>query len=507
MNNDNNLKTFLKVEPATFFISAGFTLIFVIWGLSNPDAFAEAMSAAFAWTTGTFDWFYLLGVLILILATAALLFTPLGSIKLGKPEDKPEFSTFSWLAMIFSAAIAAGIVFWGPAEPAMHWMWPYPFFGQEATTPENIVPAMTVSFFHWGIHPWAIYLCLAVPLAYCCYRKDLPFRMSTALYPLLGEGINGPVGKLLDIIAVFATVGGIATTTGLVSLQLGAGLDYTFGMEVTDAGIFGIIAVLTALFTLSVVSGVHKGIKMLSQFNIVLFVILAIFIFIAGPTLFIVHVFTDSLGKYINYLPHMSTWLNLPGEGAFVHGWTVFYWAWWLAWAPFVSMFLARVCKGRTIRETVGAVVIIPTLVNFAWYAAAGGSGIYYDITQAVAEYGEDVAIFETAMHLPLTGLVSGLFVILIASFFLTSADSASLAASMFVSGAEEPTRYLRAFWGIALGLVAAVLTVFGGVEGLQTASIIVGLPMVLILLFVVAGMFKILFKEHFPRGFTPQDK
>jgi choline/glycine/proline betaine transport protein/glycine betaine transporter len=420
-----------------------------------------------------------------------LLVTKFGGIKLGRPEDKPEFSSFAWFAMLFGSAIAAGIVFWGPAEPAYHYMSPPPYFGGDAKTAQAAANAMTYSFFHWGLSAWAIYAMLTIPLAHACFTKGLPFKFSSAFYYVLGERVHGLWGKILDIFAVFATLGGLATTTGLISLQLSSGLQYQYGWVLPDWGAYLIIGILTAIFTLAVYTGLEKGIKFIGNINMWVFAGVWFFVLVFGPTIFLVNLTTNSIGQYLINLVPMSLYTAPGVEGNWLGSWTVFYWAWWMSWAPFVAIFIARISKGRTIRATVAATLILPTLADFLWYGIIGGAGIHFDVTGALNEYGLESAIFAIAENLPLAGVLAVVLFFLIGTFFLTSANSAALALSMFVSGKETPGRNLRAFWGIALGAVAAVLAATGSLQVIQTAAIATAFPLMFLLLWVLYGTFK----------------
>ena len=478
-------------DPLVFWVSAVLTILFVLWSIVFPANMERVVNRVFNWTTQGWGWLYLLSVFALVIACFVLMLTKLGDMKLGLPEDKPEFSDISWFAMLFGSAIAAGIVFWGPAEPAYHYMSPPPFFGGEPNTPEAAMNAMTTSFFHWGLSAWGIYALLTIPLAHACFTKGLPFRFSSAFYYVFGDSVRGMLGKVLDIFAVFATLGGLATTTGLGALQLSRGLKFQYGVTLPSYASYLIIGLLTAIFTLAVYTGLQKGIKFLGDVNMWVFIAVFLFVFIFGPTLFLINLTTNSLGQYLsNFLP-MSVY-TAPGiEGNWLGDWTIFYWAWWISWSPFVALFIARISKGRTIRETVAATLILPTLADFLWYGVVGGAGIRYDVTGVLSEHGVESAVFAIAQHLPLTGVLAVALLFLIATFFLTSANSAALALSMFVSGKEDPGRNLRAFWGIALGAVAAVLAGTGSLQVIQTASIATAFPLMFLLLALLYGTFK----------------
>ena len=478
-------------DPFIFWVSASITVGFVIWSIVFPEKMTTVINAVFAWTTGNWGWLYLVTAFVLVIGCFILMIGKYGAIKLGLPDDKPEFSNFSWFAMLFGSAIAAGIVFWGPAEPAYHYMTPPPFFGGEAKTAEAGANAMTYSFFHWGLSAWAIYAMLTIPLAHACYTKGLPFKFSSAFYYVLGKKVHGIWGKVLDIFAVFATLGGLATTTGLVALQLSSGLKFQYGIELGSWGIYIIIGILTVIFTIAVYTGVEKGVKFIGDINMWVFIGVWFFILIFGPTIFLINLTTNSIGQYLlNFLP-MSLFTAPGVEGNWIGSWTIFYWAWWMSWAPFVAVFIARISKGRSIRQVIAATLLLPTLGDFLWYGVIGGAGIKFDVTGTLTEHGVESAIFAIAQNLPMTGILSICLIFLITTFFLTSANSAALSLAMFVSGHETPHRNLRAFWGIALGAVAAVLAGAGSLKAIQTASIATAFPMMFLLLLVMYGTFK----------------
>lgn len=478
-------------DPVTFWVSAAVTVAFVLWAVVAPTSFSNTINAVFSWTTTQWGWLYLLTAFLLVVASFLLLVTDFGSMRLGKPDDRPEFSNFSWFAMLFGAAIAAGIIFWGPAEPAYHYMTPPPYFGGEPKTTEAAANAMTQSFFHWGLSAWAIYLMLTVPLAHACYTKNLPFRFSSAFYYVLGDRIFGTWGKVLDIFAVFATLGGLATTTGLVALQMKSGIQFAYGFDVGTVGTYVIIGLLTAVFTLAVYTGLEKGVKLLADWRMYATIVVWLFVFLVGPTRYFMDLFTNSLGQYLQNFLGLSLYTEPGVAEKWTGAWTVFYWAWWMSWAPFVAMFIARISKGRTIRQTVAATLILPTLADFLWYAVIGGAGIHWDVTQTITDHGVESAIFAIAQHLPLTQVLTVGLVVLVGVFVLTSANSAAMALAMFVSGHETPSRNLRAFWGIALGAVAAVLAGTGSLKAIQTASIATAFPLMFLLLAVIYGTFR----------------
>lgn len=478
-------------DPLIFGVSATITLAFIVWAAVAPASMESVVNAVFKWTTEGWGWLYLLTAFLLVVACVVLMVTKFGSLKLGLKGDKPEFSSFAWFAMLFGAAIAAGIVFWGPAEPAYHFMTPPPYFGGEAKSAEAAANAMTYSFFHWGLSAWAIYAMLTVPLAHACFTKGLPFRFSSAFYYVLGDRIHGIWGKVLDIFAVFATLGGLATTTGLIALQISSGLKFQYGWELGQPAAYLIIGVLTLIFSVAVYTGLERGVKFLGKLNMWLFVGVWFFFLVFGPTLFVINLTTNSIGQYLAHFIPMSLYTGPGVEGGWLGSWTIFYWAWWMSWAPFVAIFIARISKGRSIRQTVFATLVLPTLADFLWYGVVGGAGIKFDVTGVLEQSGVESAIFAIASHLPLPGLLAVVLLVLIATFFLTSADSAALALAMFTSNRKEPSKYLRLFWGIAMGAVAAVLAATGSLKVIQTASIVTAFPLMFLLLLVIYGTFR----------------
>ena len=478
-------------DPFVFWVSASLTILFVIWSVVFPKEMTAVINAVFSWTTTNWGWLYLLTVFMLVIGCFVLMGQKYGNMKLGLPDDKPEFTNFSWFAMLFGSAIAAGIVFWGPAEPAYHYMSPPPYFGGVANTPIAGANAMTYSFFHWGLSAWSIYAMLTVALGHACFTKNLPLKFSSAFYYVIGDKIFGIWGKILDIFAVFATLGGLATTTGFVALQLSSGLKYQYGMHLGPGSTYIIIGILTAIFTFTVYTGLEKGVKLIGNINMYVFVLVWFFILIFGPTIFLINLTTDAIGQYLlNFIP-MSLFTAPGFKGNWIGSWTVFYWAWWMSWAPFVAVFIARISKGRTIRETVAASLILPTIGDFLWYGVVGGAGIHYKVGAVMKAHGMESAIFAIAKNLPMAGILAVALIFLIGTFFLTSANSAALSLAMFVSGKENPGRNLRAFWGIALGAVAAVLAGSGSLKAIQTASIATAFPLMFLLLLVLYGTFR----------------
>ncbi len=489
----------MKKFTPVLIISVCITFIFILWGAIFPDNLESASTTAQTFLQERFGWFYLISASVILLFVVFLAFSKYGNIKLGKDDDEPEYSTFSWFAMLFSAGMGIGLVFWGIAEPVSHFF--VPPHG-DAETAEAAKHAIRYSFFHWGLHPWAIYALIALTLAYFKFRKDAPGTISATFQPLLGERVKGPIGKTIDIIAVFATVFGVATSLGLGAVQINGGLSFlnnsipnSFSTQIV------IIIGVTILFMLSVISGIGRGIKWLSNTNIVFAILLMFFFLFMGPTTFLLNLFTTTIGSYIEYLPEMSFRLSPFSEsgGQWVQDWTIFYWAWWIAWSPFVGTFIARVSKGRTIREFIIGVLAVPTVFGALWFSVFGGTGIHMEmfsdtsIWQAMGEgdFTEN-ALFATLQNLPFTTIATVLSIVLISTFFITSADSATFVLGMqTTNGRLNPPLNVKIIWGLIQGAAAAVLLWSGGLNALQMSSVIAAFPFVFILLAMMFSIHK----------------
>ncbi|WP_188454533.1 glycine betaine uptake BCCT transporter [Virgibacillus oceani] len=491
-----------------FYISAVVAILFIIWGIIPDDVLpngnlSDVTTAIQAFIVDRFGWFYLLTTTGFLIFSLYLIFSKYGKIKLGKPTDKPEYSYITWFAMLFSAGMGIGLVFWGAAEPLSHFH--SPPFG-EGGTDETAKIALRYSFFHWGLHPWAVYATIALALAYFKFRKQSPGVVSAILEPVLGDRVKGPLGTLIDFIVVFATVFGVATSLGFGAIQISGGLSYVFGFEKTITLQFVIIAIVTVLYLISAMTGLNKGIKYLSNTNIVLAIALMLFMLFAGPTNFIMEIFTSTFGSYIQNLPGMSFRMTpFHPDNAWLSNWTIFYWAWWIAWAPFVGTFIARVSRGRTIREFVSGVLLVPTIFGAIWFAVLGGSAINLEFFQGVdlaslldsPNYGEEIILFAVLEHFPLGTLMSILAILLISTFFITSADSATFVLGMQTTGGSlYPPNIVKLVWGILQSGAAAILLWQGGLNALQTASIIVAFPFAIIMILIVVSLIKS-FKEE----------
>jgi glycine betaine transporter len=492
-----------EIDPAVFTFGAGVTLLFVVLFAWSPETAYKAVQEInnFLWTT--FAWAYLGIMLLLVGFVFFLLFSSWGTIKFGGEDVEPEYSYLSYFTMFFSAGLAAGIVFWGPAESIFHFQAVPPLFteGIEPKTREAMVPALTYTLFHWGLTAWAPYLIIGIPIAYYAYNYDAPFRVSTVIAPFIGvDNIENSLwATLVDILAVFATLGGVATSLGFIGSQLLAGIQYQWGYNFGDLGTIAIITGVTVIFTATLVLGVSRGIRWLSNLNVALFVVLAIGTFVLGNPWFVLNLGVQALGKYMNDFLAMSLYAGVASNSGFIGSWTIFYWAWWFAWAPFAGLFLARISRGRTVRETVFTGLIATTLATVPWFIIVGGTSMWMqnagvaNIIGVINTFGtEAVAGYPIFAGLPLGTLWVLLFIALVITFFTTSADSSTLAISMITTGGKEhPTSINRIFWAVLQGVVASILMVIGGVEALQAAAIVTDGPFAIVCLIAMYGMIK----------------
>ncbi len=489
-----------KLDKTVLGISLLMLLPFVIWGVVASRSFEKALNKCLAFFTTYFDWSYLLIAAGFVVFAVWMAFGRFGSRKLGKPEDKPEYSLPAWYAMLFSVGMGIGVLFWGVAEPLYHYI--APPFGSP-NTPEAADLAMRYTFFHWGLHPWAIYAIVGLTIGYFTYKYDLPCSVSTTLYPLLKEKTWGTLGKVIDAFAVFATIGGVVTSIGLGALQINSGLNLVFSVPANKNVQLIIVILSTLLFTYSAIRGVSRGIKIFSEASFYIGIALMVFLFIFGPARFILRLFTQSVGSYIQNIIPMSFWTDAVRGTGWVGSWTVFYWAWWIAWAPFVGPFFAKISKGRTIREFMIGVLFFPTVFDMIWFGVFGGSGLYFEIFRhagLAAAVQKDVAtsIFLLLKHYPLFTVTAIATVIAAASFYINSADAAVFTAGMLSEkGNLEPRHTTKVIWGIISGLAAAVLLYTGGLTGLQTASIVAAFPFMLIMVAMCVSLVKLLNSER----------
>ncbi|GAA2655201.1 BCCT family transporter [Streptomyces vastus] len=499
------------IAPGVFWPSTIIIVVFVLYATIFKDSAQDVISTVQEEIISGLGWYYTALVSLFVIFALWVGIGRFGDIKLGKDDERPEFGMGSWLSMLFAAGMGIGLVFWGVAEPLNHFVSPRPGVGEGAAQRSEF--AMVQTFLHWGIHPWAIYVVVGLAVAYAVHRKGRPISIRWALEPLFGDRVKGAWGDAIDTVAVVGTVFGVATSLGFGVLQISAGLG--FQGWVTDPGtslrvalIFGI----TLLATISVVTGVGKGIKWLSNINMGLAGALMVFVLVAGPTLFILNGFVEDIGAYLQNLLALSfdTGASQGAEGtSWVSGWTVFYWGWWISWAPFVGVFIARISRGRTVREFVTGVLLVPTLLTFVWFAIFGGSAIHRETAGDGGLVGEDgtvgtdSALFQLLDTLPGGAFVAGVALLLIVLFFVTSSDSGSYVVDVLASGGDpEPPTWSRVFWCAAEGAVAIALLIASGtgtssLSTLQTAAIITALPFSLVMIGMCLATVKAFRREH----------
>ena len=487
------------LDKVVFGVSAAIAVAFLVWGFVSTDSLAKVSGDSLAWTMANTGWLFVLTSSGFVVFVIWLALSRFGNITLGRDDEEPEFNTVSWVAMMFSAGMGIGLMFYGVSEPITHFATPPPGTGA-AGNPEATQNAMATTLFHWTLHPWAIYAVVGLAIAYGVYRKGRLQLISAAFEPLLGKRANGPAGKVIDMLAIFATLFGSAASLGLGALQIRSGLHIVSGWSATGNGILiGIIAILTVAFVLSAVSGVAKGIQWLSNINMVLAIALALFVFVVGPTVFILNLVPTSLGTYIQDLAMMSARTGAEGgkTNEWLQSWTVFYWAWWLSWTPFVGMFIARISRGRTIRQFVSGVLLVPSLVSMVWFAIFGGAAIKLQQTgtDIAGAGGVETQLFSTLEAYPLATVASIVVMVLVAIFFVSGADAASIVmGTLSERGTIEPSKPTVIFWGVATGAVAAVMLLVGGSDaltGLQTITIVAALPFVVVMIGLAVALVK----------------
>jgi len=498
-----------EVDPVPFAVGSLVTFAFLAYTVIDTDGAAAAIDAAFVTFGQGLAWLYLGSVLALVLAAGYLLVGKYGRVRLG--DGDPEYGTLSYVAMFFSAGLSAGIVFFGPVEALLHYQTVPPLFAGQVAAESSAaaVPAVAYTVFHYGVSAWGGYLAIGLPVAYFAYRYDAPFRVSTALYPILGpDGLDGVVARTVDTLAVVATIGGIATGLGFIATQLLTGVTFRTDVSFGDAETVAVIVGITALFTLSLVAGVGRGIRRLSVFNVAVMALLFVVALVAGPTTDVLNVGVAALGTYATSFFEMSLFTgsgveNGPGWTA---AWTVFYWSWWIAWAPFVGLFLARISRGRTIRSVVGTAFGTMTAVSALWFTVIGGTSIRLqdsgavDVLGAVGEFGDGVSGYVIFGAFPGGELWQLLFLALVTTFFITSADSSTLAVGMLTTGGRrEPSGANRVFWGVLQGAIASVLVVVGGATALRSSVIVTGAPFAVVCVVAMGGFLRWLSRSDAP--------
>ncbi len=496
---ENNIRLFsLEIHNPVFIVSAMLVITLVIGTLLLPQQAAEVFSNLRAWTSQTFDWLYFAVANFLILFCLSLAISPLGRIRLGGSNAVPQYGYAAWLAMLFAAGVGIGLMFFGVHEPVAHSLSP-PLGINPADTDTARAVGMSAAIMHWGLHGWAIYALVGMSLAFFCFNRSMPLTLRSGFYPLIGNSVWGPFGHAVDIFSVLATLFGLAVSLGFGAEQIAGGLQYLTGIPATGTIKTGLIAVIIGIALASVVAGLDKGVKRLSWINMSLAGLLWLFVLIAGPTGVILATIATAPIDYLYYLPALSNWIGRE-DLEFLYEWPVFYWAWWIAWAPFVGMFIARISYGRTVREFITWVLIVPTIIAILWMATFGGSALdqYFAMGYSgVAEAVPELALFKMLEMLPMTGIVSAFSVCLITLFFVTSADSGSLVMDTITAGGkmDVPVQQ-RVFWCLLAGLTAMVLMFGGGMESLQALTLAVALPFSFVLLCMSAGLLKGLREE-----------
>jgi choline/glycine/proline betaine transport protein len=501
---DSNVRGLgFDIHPVVFPVSIAITVLFVALTLGLGDQAAAVYDAVFRFINATFGWFYVATANVVLVALVFFAFSKYGKIRIGGPQAEKEFGDFAWMAMLFSAGMGIGLLFFGVAEPMYHFVsGGGSFFGYGEETPAAAGAGIGITFFHWGIHPWAIYGLVGLSLAFFSFNRGLPLTFRSVFWPLLEERIYGWPGHVVDLVAVFATLFGLATALGLGARQINVGLDFVasnyLGVAVpTTVWVqIGLIALITGIATLSVAAGLDSGVRRLSTVNVYLMLAMLAFVLVVGPTLFVLDALVGGLGVYFGHFLELSFYTEaFAGEGVdWQHAWTVFYWGFWIAWSPFVGLFIARISKGRTVREFVAGVLVLPSLVSFLWVATFGGSALYVElarqsgaIVDPLLAQGRAVALFEMLSFYPLTFASATIGTLLLMTFFVTSSDSGSLVVDHLTSGGKHDVpRVQRIVWASAEGVVAAVLLLGNGLAALQTAAVTTGLPFAVILLLMV---------------------
>ena len=503
---DQNIEVMgLDIHNPVFMISAILAVTIVVGTLLFQDQAALLFGDMRVWITSYFDWFFVISANIFVLFCLGIAVSKLGRIRLGGPDAKPRYGYPGWLAMLFAAGVGIGLMFFGVLEPVTHSLNP-PIGIDPADTAAARAVGMAAAINHWGLHAWAIYAVVGLSLAFFCFNHGLPLTLRSAFFPLFGNAVWGPFGHFVDIVAVMATLFGLAVSLGFGAEQIAGGLNYLFEVPNEISTKVVLIFLIISVALISVVAGLDKGVKRLSELNMGMAGLLWLFVVIFGPTVVILTTIGSAITDYLYYLPGLNNWIGREDD-AFLHGWSTFYWAWWISWSPFVGMFIARVSYGRTIREFVTWVLIIPTIIGLIWMSTFGGTALdqyFSDGYRGVADAVPELALFKMLEQLPFTGVVSTISVFLIAIFFITSADSGSLVMDILTAGGKmDAPLPQRVFWCLLAGLVATALMLGGGMASLQALTISIGLPFGVVLLVMCFGLLKGLRQESKIRGPT----
>jgi len=498
----------LQTIPGIFFTSAGITALFVALAIPFDKQVADSFGILTGWVARNLGWFYILSVSSLLVFLLGLAASRYGTIRLGGDDSRPDYSNLTWFTMLFAAGIGTILMFWGVAEPVSHFASP-PFDGVQPRSEQAATDAMTISLYHFGLHTWTIFAMPGLAIAYFSYRHNLPMRISSLFYPILGERAFGPWGWTIDVIAVLGTLFGVATSLGLGTLQLNSGLNYLFGVPTSGFVQVVLITVIASIAATSVALGLDKGVRRLSQLNILLAIMLIVFVAAVGPTVFIAEGMVQSVGNYFDALPWLAFWTETFKETGWQRQWTLFYWAWTISWAPYVGIFIARISRGRTIREFVAGVLFAPSAFTLVWFGVFGLSAIQVESAGQIAlaaqvDQDPSVAIFSFLQAFPFAEAASALSVVIIVIFFTTSSDSASLVIDMLTRREDQPSLVRqRIFWAAAQGMVAATLLLAGGLDALQNVITSLGLPFCLLLLFMAVSLFRALRADYRGYGVT----
>ncbi|KZM50562.1 BCCT family transporter [Labrenzia sp. OB1] len=504
----------LDVHNPVFLVSGLSIVAFVFLTLAFQTEVGPLFDSLRKWLTSSLDWFFIISGNVFVLVCLALIVTPLGKVRIGGKDADPDYTYFGWFAMLFAAGMGIGLMFFGVLEPVYHMAFSEPlgvaspFDADGNLIPENVAAAkamgMAATIFHWGLHPWAIYAVVALALALFSFNKGLPLTMRSVFYPIFGERTWGWPGHIIDILAVFATLFGLATSLGFGAQQANAGLEFVFGIPVSITAQVILIIGITAVALVSVLRGLDGGVKILSEINMLIAALLLVFVIIAGPTGTLVSSFFSNLGAYAREVIPLSMPFGREDDG-FRQGWTSFYWAWWISWSPFVGMFIARVSRGRTVREFVTCVLIIPTIVSVLWMTAFGGTAIEQVLTDSssqvreyvIASYSPELSLFGMLADLPMASVTSFIAIILVIVFFVTSSDSGSLVIDTITAGGKvDAPMSQRVFWCTFEGLVAIALLIGGGLGALQAMAVSTGFPFTIVLLLACYAIFKGLWDE-----------
>ena len=488
-------------QNVVFATSLIVTVVVVIWALVSGDTFVAAINGVMGALTSNFDWLYIYGATLFILFSIALAISPYGKTRLGGDDEKPEKSTLAWFAMLFSAGMGVGLVFWGVAEPLSHFV--APMAGIDPLTEEAQRFSLRSCFMHWGLHPWACYAVVGLALGYFAYRLRKPALISNTLEPVLGKQSAGAIGVIIDIYVAILTVMGVATSFGMGCIQISTGLEYLYGVPSNVFSLAIIVGLTCVVYTWSVVSGIDRGMQALSNVTMILCSVLMMLAFTLGPTIDIVRELLVGVGDWLSNFIQDSVRLESQGDASWIRSWRVFYWAWWLSWAPFVGIFLARISRGRTIREFVLGVVVAPTVVSMIWFSVFGGvsfevaAGLGADQLSAITGSPE-TSPYVVFSQIPASTLLSLITIVVLFGFFVTSANSATYVLSMLTSGGDNnPPLVKKVFWGVALAFVAFAFMVSGGVSGIQKIAIIISFPFFLVMIAMCIAMIKALHKEQ----------